>query len=144
VSRCKAYVGSVCALSQCHSIQNIDTQYVIPKITCVYFSRPTDAFNDVALHECQICLYQLALQGCTTQAALQRQDLSCLYLAHHELQSVLIILSLLFIYTLPSSLYCILLYLTICIAYHYCCSYCHQARVCVGTPARRLQHKLVQ
>ena len=29
-----------------------------------------------------------ALQGCTKQAALDRQDISCAYLAHHELESV--------------------------------------------------------
>ncbi len=31
----------------------------------------------------------VALQGCTRQAALERQDLSCMYLAHLELESVL-------------------------------------------------------
>ena len=31
----------------------------------------------------------LALQGCTCQAALERQDLSCMYVAHHDLKSVL-------------------------------------------------------
>ena len=31
------------------------------------------------------------LQGCTRQAASERQDLSCTYLAHHELESVVTI-----------------------------------------------------
>jgi len=34
----------------------------------------------------------VGLIGCTRQAALERQDLSCKYLAHHELESVLIII----------------------------------------------------
>ncbi len=34
----------------------------------------------------------VGLTGCTRQAALERQDLSCMYLAHHELESVLIII----------------------------------------------------
>ena len=28
--------------------------------------------------------------GCSRQAALERQDLSCTYLAHHELESILV------------------------------------------------------
>ena len=32
------------------------------------------------------------VQGCPRQAALERQDLSCTYLAHHELESVMIII----------------------------------------------------
>ena len=31
-------------------------------------------------------------QGCTRQAALEKQDLSCMYLAHHELESFEIII----------------------------------------------------
>ena len=33
-----------------------------------------------------------AIQGGSEQTALARQDLSCTYLAHHELESVLIII----------------------------------------------------
>ena len=32
------------------------------------------------------------LQRCARQTALERQDLSCTYLAHHELESVIIII----------------------------------------------------
>ena len=42
----------------------------------------------------QSSVYRLAcqtLQGCTRQTALERQDLSCKYLAHRELESVITI-----------------------------------------------------
>ncbi len=51
--------------------------------------RPTSSFNDVALRDCQNC--QQTWQGCTRQAALERRDLSCTHLAHHELESAVII-----------------------------------------------------
>ncbi len=38
--------------------------------------------------------YWKALQRCTRQAALERQDLSCTYLAHHELESVMVIITI--------------------------------------------------
>ena len=34
------------------------------------------------------------LQGCTRQTALERQDLSCMYLAHHDLESVVMIITI--------------------------------------------------
>jgi len=43
------------------------------------------------LHYVIVKTVELALQGCTRQAALERQDLSCTYPAHHELESVSII-----------------------------------------------------
>ncbi len=53
-------------------------------------------------------LYQQASQGCTPQAALQRQDLSCLYLAHHELQRVLIhVIVIIYIYITVIIILCI-------------------------------------
>ena len=36
--------------------------------------------------------YEQALQGCTRQAAVEREDLLCTYLAHHELESVTVLL----------------------------------------------------
>ena len=33
------------------------------------------------------------VQGCTRQAALERQDFSCMHLAHHELRSIIIIIA---------------------------------------------------
>ena len=55
---------------------------------------PRSNFNDVAVRDCQLrCikpLYQQTLQGCSQQAALAGQDLSCTYLDHHELESVLV------------------------------------------------------
>ena len=46
------------------------------------------------LQSCYAIVKTVVLVGlgwaCTRQAALERQDLSCTYLAHHELESVLI------------------------------------------------------
>ncbi len=39
-----------------------------------------------------ICMTEQHCLDSTGQAALERQDLSCTYLAHHELESVLIII----------------------------------------------------
>ncbi len=49
--------------------------------------RPKSSFNDVALHDCQTCRIN---RSC--RIALERQDLSRTYLAHHELESVIIII----------------------------------------------------
>ena len=46
----------------------------------------------------QFCYYcQYIPAAPSRQAALERQDLSCTYLAHHELQSVIIISSIIII-----------------------------------------------
>ncbi len=34
------------------------------------------------------------VQGCTRQTALEKRDLSCMYLAHHELKSAVIVISI--------------------------------------------------
>ena len=39
-----------------------------------------------------VVLCMVTLQGCTRQAALERHDLSCTYLDHHELESEFIII----------------------------------------------------
>ena len=49
--------------------------------------RPGSSFNDVALRDCQNCCINRPYS--TRQAALERQDLSCTYLAHHELESLI-------------------------------------------------------
>ncbi len=52
--------------------------------------RPRSSFNDVALRDSQNCRISRPYRDAQRQAALERQDLSCTYLAHHELESVLI------------------------------------------------------
>lgn len=47
---------------------------------------PVSSLNGVASRECQDC--HIGRQGCTKQAALDRQSLSCTYLAHTELESI--------------------------------------------------------
>lgn len=47
------------------------------------------SLNDVASRDCQDC--HIGRQGCSRQAALDRQSLSCTYLAHNELESIKII-----------------------------------------------------
>ena len=42
-----------------------------------------------------ICAF---IQGCTRQAALERQDLPCTYLAHNELKNVFLLSLLLFVH----------------------------------------------
>ncbi len=53
------------------------------------------SLDDVASRDCQNC--HTGRQGCTTQAALDRQPLSCTYLAHNELESIEIITTLLLV-----------------------------------------------
>ncbi len=45
--------------------------------------------DSVMLHYVIVKIVKLVgLTGCTSQTALERQDLSCMYLADHELESV--------------------------------------------------------
>ena len=59
--------------------------------------RPRCSFNDVTLLDCQNCRISRPYRGYTRQAALERQDLSCMYLAHHELESVIMIVIIIII-----------------------------------------------
>ena len=52
-------------------------------------SADTSGLVSMMLHYVIVKTVVLAgLTGCTSQAALERQDLSCTYLAHHELESM--------------------------------------------------------
>ena len=51
--------------------------------------RPRSSFNDVASHDCQTCQIGRPYR-CARQTALEGQDLSRTYLAHHEQESVVI------------------------------------------------------
>ena len=53
--------------------------------------RPRLSFNDVASSDCHECRITRPLQGYSEQTALARQDVSCTYLAHCQLEYVLII-----------------------------------------------------
>jgi len=50
--------------------------------------RPRSSFNDVALHDCQNCRINRPYRDAQDRLALERQELSGTYLAHHELESV--------------------------------------------------------
>ena len=54
--------------------------------------RPRLSFNDVASSDCHECCITRPYKDAQTQTALARQLLSCTYLAHHELESVLSII----------------------------------------------------
>ena len=54
---------------------------------------PSSSFNDVAVRDCQ-------LRCITKQIALEGQDLPRTYLAHHELESVIIIVIISYALTL--------------------------------------------
>ena len=62
--------------------------YCMVLLGIVQASMPSDATFITCKH-CNVkLLNNLALQGCTRQAAPKRQDLSCTYLAPHELESL--------------------------------------------------------
>ena len=54
--------------------------------------RPRSSFNDVAMHDCQTRRITRPYRDAQDRLLLERQDLSCTYLAHHELESVKIII----------------------------------------------------
>ena len=92
---------SPCCLCHCVAyFSHLVGQRDNPDCTCyresashrVYIFIGCNAFMDGASHELCTCV----CQGCTRQAAVERQDLSCRYLAHHELESILILIILLF------------------------------------------------
>ena len=52
--------------------------------------RPRSSFNDVAFRDCPNCQIGRPYR----QTALERQDVPCTYLAHHDLESVIIIITI--------------------------------------------------